>query len=423
LAIAALLTSACAAREGDDIGSPIFNGTTPTGEAVEPPFTTLPAPTVDAIRVPVEATTIQSAVDQAQPGDLILIEPGVYNEEVFVTTPDVVIRGRNRNTVFVDGAHGQTTGFTVLADGVAIENMTVRNYAGDAIIVSGAGEGIPRNRFRALHVTTSNSAGSGIALENATNVEIRQGWFSGHGDAGVSVRDCSQCATLITTSLAEYNARGYSVTGTADGVTIYSATSRNNRTGITIEDHPLRATSGVVVAGNLIQNNGFTQSPNNNDAWDMTFGVGIHVGGTFETSVVANRIEGNTRTALLLGHAVAGSGDPIAALAERNNATGHPEGDIVFAFTGGVIDPGLCVTENEGAVLLPAGADSAAGCSDTNTAPATFSWSDQGPRPSIPHQNVSVPPEIDGMVDADTAIAVPAGAIQLPDPSGAEVPS
>ena len=267
-----MLAAACAEREGDDIGSPIFNGTTPTGDRVEPPITTLPAPTVEAIRVPFEAPTIQSAVDQAQPGDLILIDPGIYNEEVIVSTPDIVIRGRNRNDVFIDGAHGQTTGFTVLADGVAIENMTVRNFTGDAIAVVGDSAGVPRNRFRALHVTTSNSNGSGILLDNATNVEIRQGWFSGHGDAGVTVSGCAQCATLITTSLAEYNARGYSVHGTAEDVMIFSATSRNNRTGITVEDDALRAASGVSIAGNLIQNNGFTQSPSNDEAWDATFG-------------------------------------------------------------------------------------------------------------------------------------------------------
>ncbi len=418
-----VFASACAEREGDDIGSPIFNGTTPNGERVEPPITTLPAPTVEAIRVPFEAPSIQSAVDQAQPGDLILIDPGIYNEEVTVTTPDIVIRGRNRNDVFIDGAHGQTTGFTVLADGVAIENMTVRNFTDDAIVVRGDTVGVPRNRFRALHITTSNSGGSGILFDNATNVEVRQGWFSGHGDAGITVSGCAQCATLITTSLAEYNARGYAVHGTAEDVMIFSSTSRNNRTGISVEDDPASATTGVSIAGNLIQNNGFTQSPSNDETWDETFGVGIHVGGTFGTNVVANRIEGNTRTGILLSQAVAGSGDPVAARVERNETTEHPEADIIVAFTAGVIDPSLCVADNPDAVVSPTGAEAAAACSTDNAPPPLFEWDGQGPRASIPHENVPIPPEIDGMVDADVAAPVPAGPVQLPDPFGAVVPS
>ena len=165
-----------------------------------------------------------------------------------------MIRGRNRNTVFVDGEHTAATGFAIRADGVAIENLTVRNYTADAILVDDIPDGTARDGFRALHVTTSNSDGSGIALHNTRNAEIRQGWFSGHGDAGVTVSDCSDCNTLITTSLAEFNARGYVVSGADRGVTIFSATSRNNRAGIVVEDGAFQATTGVVVAANLIQN-------------------------------------------------------------------------------------------------------------------------------------------------------------------------
>ena len=38
------------------------------------------------LRVPADHPTIQEAVDAASPGDLVLIEPGVYKEAVTVTT-------------------------------------------------------------------------------------------------------------------------------------------------------------------------------------------------------------------------------------------------------------------------------------------------------------------------------------------------
>ena len=53
-----LLTAGCASVEGDDIGSPIFNGTLPDGTPIEPPITTLPIPEIDAIRVPVDHFSI-----------------------------------------------------------------------------------------------------------------------------------------------------------------------------------------------------------------------------------------------------------------------------------------------------------------------------------------------------------------------------
>lgn len=421
--VAALLTASCAARDGDEIGgAPIFNGTTPDGQVVEPPVTTLPTPEIDAIRVPIDSFSIQEAVDIAQPGDLILIEPGVYFEQVVVNTPDIVIRGRNRNTVFVDGNHASATGFTIRANGVAIENMTVRNYTANSINVSGDEGGVPRNGFRAFHVTTSNSDGSGIFLQNATNVEIRQGWFSGHGDAGVSVTDCTQCNTLITTSLAEFSARGYSIRGADQGVSVFSATSRNNRAGVVVEDTADRISSGVVVAGSLIQNNGFTQSPNNVDLWDTLFGVGVNIGGTVDSSVIANRIEGNLRAGVLLAPAIDGSsGDPIATRVEGNATTAHPEGDVVVAFSNGVVDPVLCIVNNAEAVVQPDGAVEAATCSAESAAPPTLVWTGE-PRTSIPHQNAPVPQEINGMTDADSAIPIPAGPVTTPDPSTAVIP-
>ena len=52
-------------------------------------------------------TTIQAAVNDATKGDWVLIEPGVYDEEVKVGTAHsgICIRGMNRNTVILDGKH------------------------------------------------------------------------------------------------------------------------------------------------------------------------------------------------------------------------------------------------------------------------------------------------------------------------------
>src|SRR5258708_32931496 len=70
-------------------------------------------------------TSIQAAVNAAQPGDWVLVAPGVYHEkgyspnnnkdgrpapsEVFITTPDLHLRGMNRDTVIVDGTNFSTT--------------------------------------------------------------------------------------------------------------------------------------------------------------------------------------------------------------------------------------------------------------------------------------------------------------------------
>ena len=420
--LGALVLTACAAREGDDIGTPIFNGTTPDGLRVEPPRTTLPVPEIDAIRVPLDSFSIQGAIDLAQPGDLILVDPGVYTEEITITTSDLVIRGRDRNTVFIDGVHGLNTGVSVSADGVSIENLTVRNYLVDAITVGLEGTPIPINRFRALHVTTSNTGENGIALRNVTNAEVRQGWVSGHGASGVLVEDCSQCNTLITTTLAQFSARGFSVVGAADGVAIFSSTSQNNRVGIVVENSPNQPSSGVLIAANLVLNNGFASTPSLDPTNDRSFGVGIHVGGTVSTQVIANRIRANTRTGILLSTNNADtSGDPIAPNVQRNVVEAHPESDIVLAFGDSIIDPSTCVIENGVAEIGPPGAAEAATCSDANVAPPLFDWV-ADPHSSIPYANGPVPPTIDGLVEPDTALPQPAGLVVVPAAETAAVP-
>ena len=417
----ALLLTACAAKEGDDIGSAIFNGTTPEGLTVEPPRTTLPQPQISAIRVPVNQPTIQAAVDIAQPGDLILIEPGTYLEEVVVSVPDIVIRGRDRNTVFIDGNHAFTTGVQVLADGVAIENLTVRNYLGDAVTV-GTGDVVPVNRFRALHVTTSNTGDNGIALRNVTNAEVQQGWQSGHAGAGVLVDSCVECNTFITRTLAEFSNVGMRIVGANRNVWMISATSRNNRVGVLVEDGPSQPSTGVVLGANVILNNGFGSTPTNDPTLDRGFGVGIQLGGTVSTEITANRVLDNLRTGVLLApNNVGSSGDPIAPNVSANLIEGHPESDIVLAFGDAIVDPSTCVTNNGVATIGPPGAAEAAACGDANVAPPTFSWTGD-PRESIPYANGPVPPGIDGMENADSIPPTPAGLVQPPDTSALVVP-
>src|SRR5690606_686040 len=63
--------------------------------------------------VPDDYPTVQSAVDAAQPGDLVLIQPGTYKESVSVTTPRLVIRGADRNRVILDGEYTRENAFVV----------------------------------------------------------------------------------------------------------------------------------------------------------------------------------------------------------------------------------------------------------------------------------------------------------------------
>src|SRR5262245_42495009 len=85
----AFLVAACGDDSGDDAES-----TTTTAAGLDEATTR---------RVPDEYPTIQEAVDTADPGDLVLIDAGTYEEGVIVQTENLVIRGVDRNTVILDG--------------------------------------------------------------------------------------------------------------------------------------------------------------------------------------------------------------------------------------------------------------------------------------------------------------------------------
>ena len=88
--------------------------------------------------VPADYPTIQAAVDAAEPGDLILIHEGVYNEAVVVQTDNIVIRGIDRNAVILDGQYteiGRENGIIISANGVAVENLTIRGYTPQRLVL------------------------------------------------------------------------------------------------------------------------------------------------------------------------------------------------------------------------------------------------------------------------------------------------
>jgi hypothetical protein len=96
-------------------------------------------------------------VDAAEPGGIVLISPGVYQEAVVVTTPFLTIRGLDRNRVILDGGFTLDNGIQVIeADGVTIENMTARHYVVNGFLWSGV------FGYRGSYLTAFNDGDYGL---------------------------------------------------------------------------------------------------------------------------------------------------------------------------------------------------------------------------------------------------------------------
>jgi len=195
---------------------------------------------------------IQEAVEATKSGDYVLIEPGVYEEEVKVTSPhhNIYIRGMNRNTVILDGSNihpeGGANGIEVYkANNVWIENLTVRNFERPAIN-GGGGNGIWWNGgadskkvqahgWYGDYLTaydTGLDGGYGLFANNEVGGTLENSYASGYNDSGLYIGACQECKAHVNKIIIEDNAVGYSGSNSGGELTIENSTFAHNSDGI-----------------------------------------------------------------------------------------------------------------------------------------------------------------------------------------------
>lgn len=267
-------------------------------------------PDARTLVVPTDFATIQAATDEARSGDIIEIEPGVYTETVSVTTDNIVIRGRDRNNVILDGGHRLSNGIYVAADGVRIENLTVRSYTQNGIIFSGIDrmsrdhEHSPNDEYGTpghslvgyeVHwVTAYNNGLYGIYAFASSDGSISDSLVSGHPDSGIYIGQCKPCRAVVRRVTAEVNAIGYYGTNASGDVYVIESTFRRNRLGIapnSQEAEALAPQTETVIVGNVVADNDDPAAPEIPEGF---FGGGIIVGGGTKNLIARNRVSGHS---------------------------------------------------------------------------------------------------------------------------------
>src|SRR5438552_10306666 len=216
--------------------------------------------------------SIAKAVARSKSGDWILVWPGVYHEKmtpeagVLITTPNIHIRGLDRNLVIVDGSNGtadnpcptdpalqDTTdrnGIEVFkADGVTIENLTVCNYLdnggnGNQIWWNG-GDGtgtIGLGPFGGSYLTATSTyyggpssplAQYGIFVSNSNGPgTISYSYASNMADSDFYIGACPDCNTTLSHVHAQNSSLGYSGTNSGGHLNIEDSEWDCNKVGI-----------------------------------------------------------------------------------------------------------------------------------------------------------------------------------------------
>ncbi len=213
---------------------------------------------VAAIEVPRDFPTIQEAVDHAVDGDLVLVAPGTYFENLrisgktislaswFLTSGEAdyiqqtIIDGSGNNVIDVDPSAGQETtitGFTIRngSDGIkAAAQLNILNnvFTGnqDGIDYESGGGLCKENVFE-------NNKDDGIDLDGATGVTIEGNIIRNNLDDGIEIR------------LHAYSGPVLSIVITRNVI------SGNGEDGVQIIDHPGDSDRIFHIERNLIQDN------------------------------------------------------------------------------------------------------------------------------------------------------------------------
>jgi hypothetical protein len=293
--------------------------------------------------------TIQAAVNATKAGAWVLIEPGVYDEEVKVTRPHngIFIRGMDRNGVIVDGQSkivpGGRNGIEVYkANKVWIENLTVRNFerentdgpGGNEIWWNG-GEGSEKRgahgwwgRYLTAYDTGLNG-GYGIFTNNETEGEWESIYASGFNDSGIYLGACAECKARINKATMEFNALGYSGSNSGGNLIIENSIFRHNTTGVAPNSenpgdgpppqngacehsNPLHKHKGklpefsstefahcTIIRDNLITENSDLSAPANEASAASPWGAGIVLPGDYGDLIEHNEITNNPTDGVL----------------------------------------------------------------------------------------------------------------------------
>lgn len=298
--------------------------------------------------------TIQGAVDLARPGDWVLIWPGVYHEAatrnagVWITTPDIHLRGLDRNGVVVDGARlgaasvcspnladqvfaaGGRNGIEIYkVDGVTVDNLTVCNYLADrtgaggneiwwnggfgsGVIGMGSYAGSYLSATSTFYQSSlSRMAQYGIFASNASGPgSLSYSYASNMGDSGIYVGACADCNAILDHLRAENNAVGYSGTNSGGRLLIQNSEWDQNKTGLVPDslNHddtpspqdgrcpngavgPLGTGSCTIIRDNFIHDNNNPNVPAFSLAGLAPVGAGIEISGGGYDTILNNRIE------------------------------------------------------------------------------------------------------------------------------------
>lgn len=191
-------------------------------------------------------TSIQAAVDNAFPGDIILISPGIYKEniDVYVTNLTLVSESGNPVDTIVQAASSLDDIFYVIADGVTISGMNVIgpvDFPNAGIRLNGVKDcNIENNQLSDSYngtILNTSSGNNSFAVNNSSS------------DAGFGVRLDSSSSNMLSNNTVSGNGTSILLHNSSENSLVNNSASGSNY-GIWVDN-----SSNNTLDGNNLSNN------------------------------------------------------------------------------------------------------------------------------------------------------------------------
>ncbi|MFI5188519.1 MAG: parallel beta-helix domain-containing protein [Chitinophagales bacterium] len=234
-------------------------------------------------------SSIQAAVNTAEAGFIIQIDPGVYKEAIVVNTPGIQLIGSGKG-VIIQNPGDEENGITVNdnGDGFVLKNVTVQNFKENGIVLTSV------DNFTISRVTAINNGEYGIFPVHSSHGVIEFCMVKGHSDTGIYVGQSSD--VKMEFNAAFENVNGLEVENSSN-VSVTHNESFNNVCGILIDLLPgkdIKTSSNIYVGNNkVISNNHVNFGTPGSLESVVPKGLGILVLGADQTTVENNIVIGN----------------------------------------------------------------------------------------------------------------------------------
>jgi parallel beta-helix repeat protein len=202
------------------------------------------------------SNAIRTAIGSAQPGDILNIHAGTYDEFFDVNVEGLTLQSAGDGTVVVDGGCRSTVVVDVVANNVTVKGLTVTGASGGFEPIDIDFSFVSNGRVAdSVFTDTCGDTLYGINVFNGNGIKIMRNQTSGFGDTGIYIGGVvNHTAALVVQDNESFgNNRGIIVEDSdrAPIRVVGNSVHDNAENGIWLNN-----SNGVRISRNVAQNNG-----------------------------------------------------------------------------------------------------------------------------------------------------------------------